>query len=295
MKEIFKKYAYNLSEDYISSEINKIKGQLSANKTVENLKLAFSLIDLTTLNSTDSHKKVQILTQKVSDFSKNFPNSPNVAAICVYPPFVKTIKTNLTDSKVKIASVGGGFPSSQTFLSIKKEECKLAGNDGADDIDIVLSLGHFLTEDYQTAFDEISQIKKSIGTAHLKVILETGALKDYELIYKASVLSMEAGADFIKTSTGKMQPAATPEAIFIMASTIKSFYEKTGKKIGIKPAGGMTISEDALLYVFIVSQILGQEWLTPELFRLGASKLANNLLTDINKLENNDTTTIDYF
>jgi deoxyribose-phosphate aldolase len=210
-----------------------------------------------------------------------FPGLPNVAAICVYPTLVEIVKKNLSASGVNLASVAAGFPSSQTFIAVKELETKMAINNGANEIDIVLNLGNFLAEDYESVLQEISTLKKVCGTAHLKVILETGALKSYAKIWKASFLAMEAGADFIKTSTGKLEPAATPEATWVMCSAIKSYYKKTNKKVGFKAAGGIVETDDALRYIAIVKAILGDEWLNNNLFRIGASRLANNLLSSV--------------
>ncbi len=246
-------------------------------------KLAFSLIDLTTLNSTDTETSVRKFTEKVNSFPDSFPDMPNVAAICVYPNMVNAVEQTLDKPDVNIASVSGGFPSSMTFTPVKVEETKMALEAGADEIDIVLALSLFMDEKYQQAHDDIAAIKSIMGKSHLKVILETGALVTPEQIWKASVLAINAGADFIKTSTGKMNPAATPLAAYVMCTAIAWHYEQTGEKIGFKAAGGISTSEDALMYVSIVKHVLGDEWLSPDLFRLGASRLANNLLTDIEK------------
>ncbi|MEI6137674.1 MAG: deoxyribose-phosphate aldolase [Mariniphaga sp.] len=243
--------------------------------------LAFSCIDLTTLNSTDNAIQGDKFAKKVSGFEKEFPGLPNVAAICVYPTLVKTIKKNLLASQVNLASVAAGFPSSQTFLAVKELEIQMAVADGANEIDIVLNLGNFLAEDYASVIEEISILKKACGKAHLKVILETGALKTPEKIWKASHLAMQAGADFIKTSTGKMEPAATLDAAWVMCSAIKDYFDKTQKKIGFKAAGGIVQSAEAIGYIAIVKELLGDEWLNNKLFRIGASRLANNLLTSI--------------
>ena len=249
--------------------------------TLENRKLAFSFIDLTTLNATDTEAHVKAFTEKVNNFPAQFPEMENVAAICVYPNMVKTVEETLQLPEVNIASVSGGFPSSMTFTKVKVEETKLAIKAGADEIDIVLALSHFLAGDFQSAHVDITSIKKAMGDVHLKVILETGALKTAEDIWQASMLAINAGADFIKTSTGKMEPAATPMAAYIMCLAIAFHYEETGEKIGFKPAGGIVKSEDALIYLSIVKEVLGDDWLNPQLFRIGASRLANNLLTDI--------------
>ncbi len=246
-------------------------------------------IDLTSLNTTDNKSQILRLTGKVNSFSGRFSNIPNVAAICVYPNFVPVVKEKLTVKNVKIASVAGGFPSSQTFRSIKVAECKTAVDEGADEIDIVMPVGAFLGNDFEMVAGEISEIKEAIGEKHLKVIVESGLLGDYEQIFKASMIAMDAGADFIKTSTGKTSISATPEAAFIMCRAIMDFYTETGIKVGFKAAGGIVTSAEALTYYNIVSSCLGEEWLNNKLFRIGASRLANNILADISGTRN------DYF
>jgi deoxyribose-phosphate aldolase len=246
-------------------------------------------IDLTSLNTTDNKSQILRLTGKVNSFSGRFTNIPNVAAICVYPNFVPVVKEKLTVKNVKIASVAGGFPSSQTFRSIKVAECKMAVDEGADEIDIVLPVGAFLGNDFEMVAGEISEIKEAVGEKHLKVIVESGLLGDYEQIFKASMIAMDAGADFIKTSTGKTSVSATPEAAFTMCRAIMDFYTETGIKVGFKAAGGIVTTADALTYFNIVSSCLGKEWLNNNLFRIGASRLANNILADISGTRN------DYF
>ena len=267
--------------DTIEKELQKIKESLQKWNRPEILAACIGHMDLTSLNSTDTKSKIEKMVEKVNNFPVNYPKYPSVAAICVYPNFADVVKKKLNSQDVNIAVVGGVFPSSQSFLEVKIEECRIAVEKGADEVDIVLSLSHFLEGEYELAAKEISSIKKAIAPAHLKVILETGALSTPEAIEKASVLAMEAGADFIKTSTGKMEPAATPEAAIVMCRAIKEYYRKTGKKVGFKPAGGISTPHDAILYYAIVDTILGEEWLNPELFRLGASRLANNLLTEL--------------
>lgn len=257
-----------------------VKAQTEYN-TIEYKKLAFSCIDLTSLNATDTRKKIEEFTGKVNHFSENFPDWPNVAAICVYPNMVAVVGDTLTVPEVSIASVAGGFPSSMTFTEVKADEARQAVKMGADEIDIVLALSHFLNDEYSEAHHDISEIKAAIGEAHLKVILETGALETPENIWRASILAINAGADFIKTSTGKLNPAATPMAACLMCQAIAWHYEQTGEKIGFKPAGGIVSVDDALMYVAVVGEILGEEWLNSELFRIGASRLANNLLSDV--------------
>lgn len=258
-----------------------IKANAQKNNQSDWQELAFSCIDLTTLNSTDTISHVKAFTERVNDFENDYPNLPNVAAICVHPNMVRTVKENLKDDNVNIAAVAGSFPGSMSFIEVKVKEARMAVDFGADEVDIVLPLWAFMDGDDIICREEVTTIKEAIGGAHLKVILETGAIAEPEQIRHASFLAMEAGADFIKTSTGKMSPAATPEAAFEMCLSIKDFYRKTGKRIGFKPAGGIATTEDAILYLTIVQEILGEAWLNPKLFRIGASRLANNLLSDL--------------
>lgn len=276
------KYNLAVDENAVVKTVEKIKGQL--NSCVSDralLATCFSLIDLTTLNSTDSIERGKLFAQRVSDFSEKFPGLPNVAAICVYPSLVASVRQSLTANNVKIASVAAGFPSSQTFINIKLSECEMCLEMGADELDVVISLGAFLSGDYFTVFSELQQIKEVAGDAHVKVILETGALPSLSLVRRASFLAMEAGADFIKTSTGKMDISATPETVYVMCEAIKEYHRTTGRMVGIKPAGGMVTSADAVLYYKIVQETLGEKWLNNQWLRLGASRLADNLLSDI--------------
>jgi len=238
-----------------------------------------SCIDLTSLNTADTEEGIAKMVQKVNDFGENYPELPNVAALCVYPSMVKTVRECLTEG-VEIASVAAGFPHSQTFIEVKVAEVSLAVLDGASEIDIVISVGKLLEKKYEEIVEEIKEIKDACREAHLKVILESGSLKLDELRV-ASILSMESGANFIKTSTGKQQPAATTTAAYVMCRLIKEYFEKTGKKVGFKAAGGVVTTEEALDYYCIVEAVLGEEWLQKDLFRFGASRLANNILTDI--------------
>lgn len=254
---------------------------LAAERTQENMRLCFSAIDLTTLNATDSQQSVARFTERVNDFENDHGELPHVAAICVYPCFTPVVRTVLDITGVRIAAVSGGFPSSQTFPEVKVAETALAVEGGADEIDIVLNLGNFLDGDWQEVCDEIDELKHSCREARLKVILETGALKTAENIRAASVLALYSGADFLKTSTGKGYPGASLEAAYVMCQCIKEYHEKTGRMVGFKAAGGVASTEDALSYLCIVKAVLGDKWLTPEFFRIGASRLANNLLTDI--------------
>jgi len=286
INSIEENFSIDVDEKVVEKNLSKIKEiAQTREKDVEILNKCFSLIDLTTLNSTDGYDKGKAMAEKVSSFKKNFQNIDNVAAICVYPTLIAAVKENLTVSNVNIASVAAGFPSSQTFIDIKLSECQMAIENGADELDVVISLGSFLEGDFFTVFSELQQIKEVAENVHVKVILETGVLPSLKDIKLASFLAMEAGADFIKTSTGKLEPAATPQAMYVMCEAIKEFYEKTGKKIGIKPAGGVGNSSDAAYYYSIVEQVLGKEWLNSGLFRLGASRLANKLLSDITKTD----------
>ena len=275
-------YCKAISDEEGAAKVKKlIEEKVEQNNTLEVKKLLFNCIDLTTLKCTDSEESVMAFTEKVNEFDDKYPDLKNVAAICVYPNFAKIVNDTLQVENVGIACVSGGFPSSQTFQEIKVAETAMAVHDGATEIDIVLSVGKFLSGDYEGVCDEIQELKSVCGEKHLKVILETGALATAENIKKASILSIYSGADFIKTSTGKESPAATPEAAYVMCSTIKEYYDKTGRKIGFKPAGGINTVHDALVYYTIVKELLGEEWLNNELFRLGTSRLANLCLSEI--------------
>lgn len=240
-----------------------------------------NLIDLTSLNTTDNRSHILHFTGKVNSFSGRYSNIPNIAAICVYPNFISVVNEKLTARNVKIVAVTGNFPTSQTFRSIKVTECKLAVEAGADEIDIVIPVGAFLGNDFALVADEIREIKQAIGAKQLKVIVESGLLGSYENIFKASMIAMDAGADFIKTSTGKTPVSATPEAAFVMCRAISDFYNETGIRVGFKPAGGIVYPADAIGYYNIVKYCLGEEWLNNSIFRIGASKLANNILSEI--------------
>ncbi len=276
------KYNTQLDDAEVAAQVAKIMTEkVPANDSLDVKKFLFNCIDLTTLKSEDSDESVMKFTQKVNQFDELHPDLKNVAAICVYPNFAEIVKDTLEVEDVKIACVSGGFPSSQTFIEVKVAETAMAIMEGADEIDIVISVGKFLSGNYEEMCDEIQELKETCKDHHLKVILETGALKTASNIKKASILSMYAGADFIKTSTGKQQPAATPEAAYVMCQAIKEYYKETGIKIGFKPAGGINTVNDALVYYTIVKEILGEEWLNNSLFRLGTSRLANLLLSDI--------------
>lgn len=268
--------------DEVSALLEKIGPQARRNCRTEVYKRCFGCIDLTSLGATDSRRSIGEFTRKAIELPRHFPEAGSVASICVYPVFVETVGLAAGDSKMAITSVSGGFPSSQTYLEVKMLETAMAIENGADEIDIVISIGEMLDGEYDLAGNEIETLRAEIGDdAILKVILESGTLSDPELIHKAATIAMEAGADFIKTSTGKNGIAATPEAAVAMCLAISQFAEKTGRKVGFKAAGGISTAESAALYYSIVEEILGEEWLTPERFRIGASSLANNLLSEI--------------
>ena len=273
--------ASKVTEDdaIVAAEVRKIVENSSKYVSPEVYKFLFSSIDLTTLSTEDSQKSVAKFTQRVNDFDNDFPQYKNVAAICVYSNFAEVVKANLDVQGVDIAVVAGGFPSSQTFTSVKISDAALAVADGADEVDIVMNVGMFLDENYEDLCDEIIEIKHTIKDAKLKVILETGALKTAANIKKASVLSLYSDADFLKTSTGKIYPGASLEAAYVMCQCIKEYHELTGRKVGFKAAGGVRTSEEALHYYALVKEVLGDEWLNHDLFRIGASSLANSLLS----------------
>ena len=261
--------------------LNAVHDNLTNWNTPRNQALCLGCIDLTTLNTADTQARVKNFTEKVNGFKEKYPQYPLPAAICVYPNMVGTVKSSLKVQGVKVASVAGGFPNSQTFLDVKLLECRNAVDSGADEVDVVLPLNRFMAGDYDGTFNEIAAMKEAVGQKHLKVILETGAIADSVKIHEASMLAMEAGADFIKTSTGKQEPGATPAAAIVMCNSIKEYYRKSGRKVGFKPAGGISTVKDAICYLAIVDTILGKEWLDSNLFRIGASRLANNLLSEL--------------
>lgn len=276
--KVLKENAFNLSDKEVSEKVNKlIAEKAEENNTVDVLRELYSFIDLTTLNTTDTREHIWQFTDKVNKFEGSNPLIKNVAAVCVFPNLVKTVKESLT-ADVKIASVCGGFPSSQTFLEVKIAETALAISDGADEIDIVMNLGLFLNNDIAELCEEIDEIKEACHGATLKVILETGALETAEKINNASVLALYSGADFLKTSTGKSYPGATLEAAYVMCHAIKSYYKKTGIKKGVKISGGVSTVKDAVNYYTIVKEVLGEKWCNQDLFRIGTSRLANILL-----------------
>ncbi|MBR7050668.1 MAG: deoxyribose-phosphate aldolase [Methanobrevibacter sp.] len=251
------------------------------NDTLEIKKFLMGSVELTSLSTTDSDQSIMAFTEKVNQFDEAYPLLPHVATICVYPCFASVVSNTLDVEGVEIACVSGSFPSSQALIEVKVAETALAVKDGATEIDIVMPVGKFLCGDYEGVCDDISELKQACGDKAMKVILETGCLKTASNIKKASILSMYAGADYIKTSTGKLSPAATPEAAYVMCQAIKEYYDETGIQIGFKPAGGLNTVNDALIYYTIVKEILGEKWLTNKWFRLGTSRLANMLLSEV--------------
>lgn len=259
------------------------KRSIKKQSKLEALKLALSMIDLTTLEGQDTPGKVRQLCQKALHLHDSLPGLPHVAAVCVYPTMVGVAKQALAGHDINVASVATAFPSGMAPLSIKLEETKIAVQEGADEIDMVISRGAFLQGQYAAVFDEIAAIKAACGDAHLKVILETGELGTLDRVRHASVLAMHAGADFIKTSTGKIQPAATMPVTLVMLDAIRDYYYDTDRRVGMKPAGGISKAKQAIQYLVMLRETLGQAWMTPELFRFGASSLANDLLMQIQK------------
>ena len=276
------KYNTHLHDDEIMMKVDQlIEKHLGENNNIDVKKEIFHCIDLTTLKCTDSEESVMKFTEKVNEFVDKYPDLENVAAICVYPNMAEIVSDSLEADNVKIACVSGGFPSSQTFLEVKIAETAMAIHAGAEEIDIVMPVGKFLCGDYEGMCDEIGELKDVCGEKTLKVILETGALRTASNIKKAAILAMYAGADFIKTSTGKEAISATPEAALVMCEAIKEYYKETGRKVGFKAAGGIDSVKKALAYYTIVKETLGEEWLNNGLFRIGTSRLTNLLLSDI--------------
>ncbi len=269
--------------DSIENTIKSIHDNISHWMTPDTLKACLGMTDLTSLKPTDTYSSITRLVNKVNDFQKRFPDYPLPASICVYPNFARTVKETLTVPGVHTTVVAGCFPASQSFLEVKVMESRMAVADGADEVDIVLALNSFLDHNLTRCEDEIRAVRKVTEGAVLKVILETGALADEAAIREASFLAMESGADFIKTSTGKMEPSATPFAAIVMCNCIKEYYGKTGRKIGFKPAGGISTAKDAAVYYAIAETVLGQEWLTPALLRFGASRVANSIMSEVEK------------
>ena len=282
IEQALSKYDLDVKDEDVREAVKRIIAEkVHENDTPEVKRFLMGSVELTTLKTTDSDESVLAFTEKVNQFEEAYPTLPHVATICVYPRFARTVSETLEVEGVEIACVSGSFPSSQSLIEIKTIETQLAIKDGATEIDIVMPVGAFLAGDYETVVDEIQQQKEACGDHDMKVILETGCLKTASNIKKASILSMYAGADYIKTSTGKLEPAATPEAAYVMCQAIKEYYDETGIMIGFKPAGGLNSVMDALIYYTIVKEVLGERWLTNKYLRLGTSRLANLLLSEV--------------
>ncbi len=283
IEQALSKYNCNIEDAEVAAAVKKIIAEkVPENDNLDVKKFLFGSIELTTLKTTDSEESVLAFTERVNEFDNQYPDLPHVATICVYPCFARVVSESLEVDGVEIACVSGSFPSSQALLEVKVAETALAVKDGATEIDIVMPVGKFLSGDYEGVADEISELKQTCGAdVAMKVILETGDIVTASNIKKASILSMYAGADYIKTSTGKEKVSATPEAAYVMCQAIKEYYDETGIQIGFKPAGGINTPMDAVIYYTIVKEVLGEKWLTNKWFRMGTSRLANLLLSEI--------------
>ena len=280
--QALEKYNLNITDEEVKAAVKKIIAEkVSANDNLEVKKFLLGSVELTTLSTTDTEEKVLAMIEKVNRFDSEYPDLPHVAAVCAYPCFTKLMADCLEVDGVEITNVTGNFPSSQTFLEVKTIETALAIKDGATNIDIVMPVGKFLSGDYEGVCDTIGELKQTCGDVPMKVILETGDLRNARDIKTASLLSMYAGADYLKTSTGKERVSATPESVYIMCQAIKEYYDKTGIQIGLKPAGGINTVMDAVIYYTIVKEVLGEKWLTNYWFRMGTSRLTNLLLSEI--------------
>ncbi|MBO4659203.1 MAG: deoxyribose-phosphate aldolase [Prevotella sp.] len=282
IEEVLDKYNIDIDDATVQEEVKRIIAEkVPENDTLEVKKFLMGSVELTSLNTQDSDESIMAFTEKVNKFDEAYPTLPHVATICVYPCFASVVSNTLEVDGVEIACVSGSFPSSQALIEVKVAETALAVKDGATEIDIVMPVGKFFSGDYEGVCDDIAEMKNACGDKAMKVILETGLLKTAKNIKIASILSMYAGGDYIKTSTGKLSPAATPEAAYVMCQAIKEYYDETGIQIGFKPAGGLNTVTDALTYYTIVKEILGEKWLTNKWFRLGTSRLANLLLSEV--------------
>ena len=283
IEQALSKYNLNISDEEVAQEVRKIIAEkVHENDNPDVKRFLFGSIELTTLKTTDSEESVLAFTERVNEFENAYPDLPHVATVCVYPCFASIVSQTLEVEGVEVACVSGSFPSSQALIEVKVAETALAVKDGATEIDIVMPVGKFLSGDYEGVADDISELKQTCGNSvAMKVILETGDLKTAANIKKAAILSMYAGADYIKTSTGKEKVSATPEAAYVMCQAIREYYDETGIQIGFKPAGGINSPMDALIYYTIVKETLGDKWLTNKWFRLGTSRLANMLLSEI--------------
>ena len=280
-QQALSKYNLDITDAQVAAEVSKIVEKAAQNNTAEVQRFLLGSVELTSLHTTDTEESILALVERVNQFDKDYKDLPHVATICTYPCFAKLVSQSLEVDGVEVTNVCASFPSSQTFIEVKVAETALAVKDGATEIDIVQSVGKYLSGDYEGVADEISEIKDTCGEVPLKVILETGDLPSMADIKRASILAMYAGADYIKTSTGKEKVSATPEAVYVMCQAIKEYYDETGIQIGLKPAGGINTVMDAVTYYTIVKEVLGEKWLTNKWFRLGTSRLTNLLLSEI--------------
>ncbi len=280
--QAFAKYNLNVDEAEVRAKLKElIAEKVPENDNIDVKKFLLGSVELTSLHTTDTEESILAMVEKVNKFEATYPDLPHVATICVYPNFAHLVRNSLEVDGVEIAVVSGSFPSSQTFMEVKIAETALAIKDGATNVDIVLPVGKFLSEDYEGVADDINELKQTCGEVPMKVILETCDLGSLSNVKKAAILAMYSGADYIKTSTGKEKAGATPEGVYVMCQAIKEYYDETGIMIGLKPAGGINTVMDAVIYYTIVKEILGEKWLTNELFRLGTSRLTNLLLSEV--------------
>ena len=276
------KYNTNIKDEEVKAAVEKIIAEkVPENDTPEVKKFLFGSVELTSLRTTDNEENILAMVEKVNRFDKEYPELPHVATICTYPNFAKLVSESLEVDGVQVVNVSGSFPSSQTFIEVKVAEASLAVKDGATEIDIVMPVGKYLSGDYEGVADEIGEQKQACGECPMKVILETGCLPSMSDVKKASIIAMYAGADYIKTSTGKEKVSATPEAAYVMCQAIKEYYDQTGIQIGLKPAGGINTVRDAVTYYTIVKEVLGEKWLTNKWFRMGTSRLTNLLISEL--------------
>lgn len=282
VEQALKLYDFNVGDEEVKDAVRKIIDEkVPANETPEVKKFLLGSVELTSLNTTDTEEKILGMVEKVNRYAHEFAELPHVAAVVCYPNFTYLVSQSLEVDGVEITNVSGSFPSSQTFMEVKVAETALALKDGATEIDIVLPVGKFFSEDYEGIADDIAELKQVCGDHSMKVILETGDLGSCANIKKAAILSMYSGADYVKTSTGKEKVSATPEAVYVMCQAIKEYYDRTGIVIGLKPAGGINTVKDAVTYYTIVQEVLGEKWLTNKLFRLGTSRLTNMLMSEV--------------
>ncbi|WP_306571574.1 deoxyribose-phosphate aldolase [Segatella buccae] len=276
------KYNTNIKDEEVKAAVEKIIAEkVPENDTPEVKKFLLGSVELTSLRTTDNEENILAMVEKVNRFAKEYPELPHVATICTYPNFAKLVSESLEVDGVQVVNVSGSFPSSQTFIEVKVAEASLAVKDGATEIDIVMPVGKYLSGDYEGVADEIGEQKQACGECPMKVILETGCLPSMSDVKKASIIAMYAGADYIKTSTGKEKVSATPEAAYVMCQAIKEYYDQTGIQIGLKPAGGINTVRDAVTYYTIVKEVLGEKWLTNKWFRMGTSRLTNLLISEL--------------